>query len=284
MNEKTYCLGLYEKSMPGTLSLPEKLEAAREAGFDFVELSIDETDEKLARLDMAAGERLSLVERMLRLGIRFETICLSGHRKYPLGSSDPPTRERGLAIMEKAILLAKDIGVRLIQIAGYDVYYEPSTGQTRRLFADGLRRSVELAAKNGVTLAFETMETPFLNTVSKAMEWVEKVDSPYLMIYPDSGNITNAAAAERKSVLDDMEAGRGRIAAVHLKESLPGKFREVPYGTGHVDFRSLIGKAYSMGVRRYMAEFWYAGREDWKEDIRSARRFFAEKFEECGIR
>ena len=48
---KHYQLGLYEKAMPGTLSWREKLEAAREAGFDFVEISIDETDQKLARLN-----------------------------------------------------------------------------------------------------------------------------------------------------------------------------------------------------------------------------------------
>lgn len=57
-----YTLGLYEKSMPGSLSLPEKLAAAREAGYDCLEISIDETDEKLARLDWGEEERLRLVE------------------------------------------------------------------------------------------------------------------------------------------------------------------------------------------------------------------------------
>ena len=42
-------LTVYEKAMPETLGWREKLEAARAAGFDGVELSIDETDEKLAR-------------------------------------------------------------------------------------------------------------------------------------------------------------------------------------------------------------------------------------------
>lgn len=51
-----YLLGLYEKSMPGTLSIPEKLSEARQAGFDFLELSIDETDEKLARLEWGRKE------------------------------------------------------------------------------------------------------------------------------------------------------------------------------------------------------------------------------------
>ena len=53
---RTYLLGLYEKSMPGTLSWKEKLEAAKAAGFDYVEMSIDETDAKLARLDMSEAE------------------------------------------------------------------------------------------------------------------------------------------------------------------------------------------------------------------------------------
>ena len=38
-----------EKSMPNTLSWEEKLEVVKEAGFDYLEMSIDETEEKLAR-------------------------------------------------------------------------------------------------------------------------------------------------------------------------------------------------------------------------------------------
>ena len=53
---KKYTLGLYEKAMPSVLGWDEKLISAREAGFDFVEISIDETDEKLSRLDMTKEE------------------------------------------------------------------------------------------------------------------------------------------------------------------------------------------------------------------------------------
>ena len=54
---KLYTLGLYEKSMPNELSFREKLTYAREAGYDFLEMSIDETDAKLARLEMSKAER-----------------------------------------------------------------------------------------------------------------------------------------------------------------------------------------------------------------------------------
>ena len=124
---KAYTIGLYEKAMPNTLSWKEKLEAAKEAGYDFVEISIDETDAKLARLDWTKEERLDLVKTMYEVGIPVRSMCLSGHRKYPLGSSDPATCARGMEIMEKAIQLADDLGVRIIQLAGYDVYYDEST-------------------------------------------------------------------------------------------------------------------------------------------------------------
>ena len=90
---KAYSIGLYEKAMPNTLTWKEKLEAAKEAGYDFqLEISIDETDAKLARLDWTKEERLELVKTMYEVGLPIRSMCLSGSRKYPLGSSDPATR------------------------------------------------------------------------------------------------------------------------------------------------------------------------------------------------
>lgn len=48
---KPYVIGLYEKAMPKTMTWHEKLRCARECGYDFVEISIDETDDKLSRLN-----------------------------------------------------------------------------------------------------------------------------------------------------------------------------------------------------------------------------------------
>ncbi len=264
---KAYTLGLYEKAMPSTLSWKEKMLAAKKAGYDFIEISIDETDDKLSRLDMTRQERAELVDLMEETGMPIRTMCLSGHRKYPLGSMDEATRERGMEIMEKALQLAEDIGVRIIQLAGYDVYYEEGNEQTKKLFSENLKKATEMAAKKGVLLGFETMETEFMNTVQKSMQYVNMVNSVYLNVYPDLGNITNAAKVYGKDVLDDLETGRGRLVAMHLKETVPGKFREIPFGTGHVDFEAGIKKALELGVRRYVTEFWYTGNPEWEKDM-----------------
>ena len=183
--ERAYTLGLYEKAMPSDLTWREKLLAAKEAGFDFVEISIDETDAKLSRLDMTKEERLGLVRLMQETGVPIRTMCLSGHRKYPLGSSDPAVEAQGIEIMEKAIRLAEDLGIRIIQLAGYDVYYEESTFETKKRFLANLKKAADMAAKAGVTMGFETMENEFMNTVEKAMKYVTLVGSPYLNVYPD---------------------------------------------------------------------------------------------------
>ena len=267
---KPYAIGLYEKAMPKTMTWPEKLECARECGYDFVEISIDETDDKLARLDWTEEERLELVREMRRTGVPIRSMCLSGHRKYPFGSADPAVRERSMQIMEKAIQLADDLGIRIIQLAGYDVYYEESTPDSVRLFKENLAKATEMAAAKGVVLAFETMETEFMNTTAKSMEYVNLINSPWLGVYPDSGNLTNAAVSYGSDVLEDLETGRGHIFALHLKETVPGKFREIPFLTGHVDFGAVIAKAWDLGIRRFVTEMWDVGSPAWKEDIKFA--------------
>ena len=264
---REYTLGLYEKAMPPELTWEEKLTAARNAGYDFLEISIDETDNKLARLDWSKEQRRELAELMDKTGVPIRTMCLSGHRKYPLGSSNPQICARGMEIMEKAIRLAEDLGIRIIQRAGYDVYYEDSTPETVGRFGKNLKKAALMAAKAGVMMGFETMETEFMNTVEKAMAYVKTVNSPYLGVYPDMGNITNAAVTYNSDVLKDIESGAGHLCAVHLKETVPGIFREVPFGTGHVDFPSVISKTWELGVRRYVTEFWYTGNPEWKKDL-----------------
>lgn len=267
---KAYSIGLYEKAMPGNLSWTEKILAAKKAGYDFIEISIDETDEKLKRLDMSKEERIGLVSLMQALDMPIRTMCLSGHRKYPLGSNDPEIRQRSMEIMEKALQLADDLGVRIIQLAGYDVYYEQSNNETKKYFLNNLKKITEMAASKGILMGFETMETEFMNTVQKAMSYVKQINSVYLNVYPDLGNITNAAVSYGKDVNNDLETGRGKLVAMHLKETVPGKFREIPFGTGHVDFENGIKKAWELGVRRFVTEFWYTGNSNWQDDLNFA--------------
>ena len=124
MLAKQIPLGIYEKALPAGECWLERLKLAKALGFDFVEMSLDETDARLARLDWSPEQRLALVKAVAETGVRVPSMCLSAHRRFPLGSEDDAVRHQGLEIMRKAIQLAQDVGIRVIQLAGYDVYYQ----------------------------------------------------------------------------------------------------------------------------------------------------------------
>lgn len=269
---KRYKIGLYEKAVRNSLSWKEKMECARECGYDYLEMSIDATEEKIGRIYMGREEKKKIVDAAFETGIPVGSMSVSALTKYALGDPKEEIRKRGVEIAEKSIQLAADLGVRTVMIPGYDIYYGESTVETKAYFLENVKKITERAEREGVLLGFETMENDFMNTTGKALHYVRMVDSPYLKIYPDSGNITNAAGKDRHDVCQDLSLGRGMLIALHLKESKPGVFREVPFLTGHVEFERIIKTAWSLGVRRYVTELWDVGREDWKEDI-----FFANK-------
>ena len=268
--DRMYKIGLYEKAMPKDIGWEEKFQTAKSAGYDYIEISIDETDEKLARLDWSDAQIRDVVSVAHGESMSFGSICLSGQRRYALGDKD---ETKSLEILEKAIRFARIAGIPVIQMAGYDTYYAQSTEETEKRFRKNLALGTAVAAKEGIILAFETMETPFMDTMEKAMRRILPIASPYLGVYPDIGNLNNAALLYKSDILADMEKGKGHIVAAHIKETMPGKYREVPFGTGVVDFERILKKLWQLGVRRYVTELWYTGNDDWKQAVNGASSF-----------
>ena len=88
-------LGIYEKALPPSKDWERTVKLGHERGFNFLEFSVDESDERLARLDWSDREREAFRQAMWRTGSRINTLMLSGHRRFPLGSADPATRGSG---------------------------------------------------------------------------------------------------------------------------------------------------------------------------------------------
>ena len=278
-----YSLGLYEKAIPVGKSFPEMFDITRKCGFDRLEISIDESDWRQERLDWSPEKQRELGVLSRAAGTPIRTMCLSGHRKWPMGSHDPEIRKTSMDIMKKAIEFCVNANIAIIQLAGYDVYYETGDADTEKWFEENLEKAAEYAAYRDVILAFETMETPFMDTVEKSMKYVSKVNNPYLGVYPDIGNLKNAAVLYGTDVVEDMEKGRGHIFAVHLKETKPGLYRDMNFGdpTGHTEYVPCIREALSMGVRTFTGEFWYHDGQDYVKTITDANSFLRARIEEA---
>jgi len=279
-------LGIYEKALPKELDWRSRLVAARAAGYEFVELSVDETPERLARLQWTLAERLDFFRATREEGVPVPSMCLSGHRRFPFGSADAQVRAQADELMRKAIELAGDIGVRVIQLAGYDVYYEPSTADTRARYLEGMQRALELAARHQVMLAVEIMDTTFINSITKYLALKAQLRSPWFRVYPDLGNLS----AWGNDVEAELSAGIDDIVGVHVKETrpvgpdFPGAFRDVPFGSGGVDFERCFGTLHRLGYAGpLLVEMWTEKAADPLSEIRAARAWVRERMTAGGM-
>lgn len=274
-------LGIYEKAINNKFSWEEKILIAKEAGYDFIEFSVDESDDRLARLDWTKDQINDLKQLLIKHDFFLNSMTLSGHRRYPFGSKDSQIRAKAFEIMEKAILLAKALGIRIVQLAAYDVFYEPADAQTRALFIDGIKKATQMALKHSVYLAFETMDTPFAGTISNCLEFVKEVQSPFLGIYPDLGNLTQFATDYNL----ELEKGQHNIVACHFKDTKPNVFRDLDFGSGTVDFVNALAQLNKINFSGpIMVEMWSKNQpeETFEENvayIAAAKQFYLKQLE-----
>ena len=69
--------------------------------------------------------------------------------------------------------------------------------------------------------------------------------------------------------------------AAHLKETRPGVYREVPFGTGHTNYPEDLRKLKELGVRMFTGEFWHTEQNpDYPEICRQAACFLRRQLDE----
>lgn len=236
-------VGIYEKAFPAKFTWEQILNSAKQAGYDFVEMSIDESSNRLNRLYWSHTERAALRQAIHDSGVPIWGMGLSAHRKFPLGNASAELRQQGLDILYRSIELAADLGVRVIQVMGYDAFYEPATADTEARYVDGLRTGVRWASAAGVTLALENVDTELVNSVDKIMRIVKQLDSPWFQAYPDIGNMT----AFGYGPLQQLPLAEGHLVGVHVKDTRPGELRGVALGEGDVRFMEIFSLLAHLG-------------------------------------
>ena len=282
-------MGIYEKALPKKENWSKKIDIAKEAGYDFIEISVDETDERLARLDWNKDEIKEMKNLLIDKDFRIPSLTFSGQKRFSMGSVDPAISEKSMDLMKKAIDFSDKLGIRVIQVTGYDVYYEERSEKTRENFIKNLGKAVDWASKACVTLAIENMENTFLNSVTKYMEISKIIDSPWLKIYPDLGNLAAWTHDEMYAELDKGIKAQ-EIIAIHLKEAkrvtdtCKGIFREMEFGTGDVDFVKtfeILKKANYKGP--FLVEMWNESSETPLEDIKKVKEWMMARMKEGGL-
>ena len=270
MSDEMPVFGIYEKAVRPQ-SFEDMFRDARKAGYQSFELSIDASNGRLKRLFWGKKEAAEVWQAALRQDMKILTMCLSGHKRFPLGSSDPEITSAGMKIMEKALELGGRLGIRIIQLSGFDVYdQEERTEETRKRYVDNVFRASRMAERACVMLAIEPVEGNLL-AVRDTMEVVRKIDSHCLQIYPDVANINSLGI----NPIQELPCGKGHIAAVHMRDSLPGIYdATIPFGSGYLDFDGVFRKLDEIGFcGPLVVEMWNTERTEYMEWIRQAREY-----------
>jgi hydroxypyruvate isomerase len=235
-----------EPVFPG-LGLPAQLERVAAAGYQGFEFG-----------DWRAQDagRINAVRKPLGI----ECVCLVGNRGVNpkgMGLCDPAERPGFLAEIAASLDAARRFETRmLVVLTGYKV---PRLSRERQQasIVEGLKRGAELAARAGVTLIVEPINTRatieplhptggnhanyFLDTTAEAVEIIRRVDSPFVRILYDlyhaqimEGNLTETI---RRHI--------GLFAHIHVAD-VPGRHEP---GTGEINFshvfRAIAGTGYA---------------------------------------
>ena len=130
----------------------------------------------------------------------------------------------------------------------------------------------EWASQAGVMLGLENLDTPYVDGLSKALAIIREIDSPWLQLYPDIGNL----AAAGYNPPDELTLARNQVLGIHVKDALPRVIRGVPFEKGIVPFRETFQALAQMGFWGLLGvEIWgqmHSG-EDPIASVAAARRF-----------
>ena len=173
--KKGICIG----SLPGKLSLEERFQLAKDAGFDGVEINTVNTDEESKKLKSIADS----------VGLEIPSVMNSAHWQFPLSSPDPEVREKSVDGMMKSLASASIVGADTVLlvpgVVNQDVCYEDAYTTSQK----EVRELAKAAEERKVFIAIENVWNKFLLSPIEFARYVDEIDSEYVAAYFDVGNI-----------------------------------------------------------------------------------------------
>ncbi len=181
-------------------TIAEKFKAAKEAGFDGVEV-------------MSHLDRNEVLKARDATGLPVPSVCGAMHWKLPLSDPDPKIREEGIAALKMSLEDAAAYGADTILLVPGRVSETVSYDECWKRSAEEIKKVIPFAEKLNVKIAIENVWNNFLLSPMEAVSYVDQFKSPGAGFYFDCGNILVYGWPEQWIKI----LGK-RIAKVHIKE------------------------------------------------------------------
>jgi L-ribulose-5-phosphate 3-epimerase len=178
----------------------EKFQAAKEAGFDGIELDSHLLrDEVLKAMDVT--------------GLPVPSVCDSRHWKLLLSSPDPQVRADGVEALKVAIEDAAAYSADTVLLVPGRVNEEISYDDCWNRSVAEIKKAIPLAEKLSIRIGVENVWNNFLLSPLEAAHYIDQFESPAVAAYFDVGNVVAYGWPEQWIKI----LGK-RIAKVHIKE------------------------------------------------------------------
>jgi hexulose-6-phosphate isomerase len=221
------------------------LRTARQAGFQGVELTLEESDLS-GDLDRFRAAR-TLAQS---LGLALPSLATDLFWKYPLSSADPTVNAKALSILHRQMDAAVALGADTILVVPGTVTSDDPYDAVYQRALDAVGSAARRARDLGVTIAVEEVWNRFLLSPLEFCRFLDEIDSPFVKAYFDVGNVVAFAYPEQW-----IHILGNRIKSVHVKDYV----REV--GTmagftrllqGDVDWIRVMSALREMGYDGYL--------------------------------
>jgi sugar phosphate isomerase/epimerase len=234
-----------EQHLPGDC-LEEKFEAAREWGFDGIELR--------SKGDFHFASRLPELKRARDNGVVMPTTCVE--MSHFIGAFDPDLRADAVAQLKSQLSVMAEIGgVGVMTPGSYGMFskrlppFEPprSPEEDHQVLVDALGTLAEHAVSEGVELFLEPLnryEDYLVNRLSDAAALIREIGSNGLRIVADTYHM-NIEEADLAAALLDVAPYIGHVQASDSNRLEPG--------AGHIDWALFGATLQAIGYERSVA-------------------------------
>src|SRR5215510_15817028 len=202
-----------DNMIPKGWSFEKGLELIKRAGFDGVELWLGEMP--WFQMNTTDAEVRKLRQKVEDAGLVVSNISNSLDPEFPLSAPDPKVREQGMLVIERQIETAVQLNTDAILIVAAYVTDEVPYNEVYQRYLEGLKILGEKASKAKVKIGCENCnsEQRFLISSREFQQFLNEVNSPFVGIHLDVGNIHDTGFAEQW-----IEMHGPRITRVHVKD------------------------------------------------------------------
>ncbi|NOV00740.1 sugar phosphate isomerase/epimerase family protein [Paenibacillus planticolens] len=242
-------------SFPGSMNVEQCIAVAKDAGFDGIELALNETGE----LSLESNESEIKQYRQLAddKGIELTSLASGLYWTYSLTSGHAGTRQKAKDIVKKQLESAAILGVDTILVVpgavGVDFIPDSEVvpyDQAYEYALEGIRELSETAQSLKVSIGIENVWNKFLLSPLELRDFIDKINSPYVGSYFDVGNVLYSGYPEHWiSILNS------RIKKVHFKDyrrAAGGLHGFVDLLAGDVNYPEVVKALAAIGYEDYV--------------------------------